>query len=333
MKKGCLFLSLIVGLYLLGWYMEITSPVSHKPAPQVVFIPPDTPVKEVAHILKERKLIRSTWAFYLEGLRLGVLDKLKAGEYELSPHLSPAQILEKLARGEVITHIVTIPEGYNVWEIARLLDRAGLVSRREFLSLAFNATFAHSLGIPGPSVEGFLFPDTYYLVKGLSPAEIIKIMVSHFWKVWAKYEKRAQEMGVSVYEVVTLASIVEKEAVFSREKPLIAAVYWNRLRRGMPLQADPTVRYALKRFRGRLYYKDLRVANPYNTYRYPGLPPTPIANPGEDSLRAVLYPAKVPYLYFVSKGDGTHYFSSTYREHLRAVRRYRRHRRYQRNHP
>ncbi|RUM87517.1 MAG: endolytic transglycosylase MltG, partial [Thermodesulfatator sp.] len=190
---------------------------------------------------------------------------------------------------------------------------------------------AHSLGIPGPSVEGFLFPDTYYLVKGLAPGEIIRIMVRRFWEVWRKYEARARELGVSVYEVVTLASIVEKEAVLSREKPLIAAVYWNRLRRGMPLQADPTVRYALKRFRGRLYYKHLRVDSPYNTYRYPGLPPTPIANPGEESLRAVLYPARVPYLYFVSRGDGSHKFSTTYREHLRAVRKLRlkRHRSYQ----
>ncbi len=323
MKKGCFFFAILF-LYLVGWYLEITTPISRTPSPTVVFIPPGTPVKEVAHILKEKGLIRSPWAFFLEGLRLGVLKDLKAGEYEFSPHQSPAEILKQMAEGRVITHIVTIPEGYNVWEVARLLERAGLLKRDEFLARAFNETFAHSLGIPGPSVEGFLFPDTYYLVKGLSAEEIIRKMVSRFWEIWARYEKRAEEMGVSVYEVVTLASIVEKEAVLSREKPLIAAVYWNRLRRGMPLQADPTVRYALRRFRGRLYYKHLRVKNPYNTYRYPGLPPTPIANPGEESLRAVLYPARVPYLYFVSRGDGSHHFSTTYREHLRAVRKYRR---------
>ncbi len=323
MRRGCFFF-LIVSLYFAGWYLEATAPVSQTPSPRALFIPPGTPIKEVARILKKEGLIRSEWAFYLEGLRLGVLKDLKAGEYELSPHMTPAEILKRMAEGRVITHIVTIPEGYNVWEVAALLEKAGLLKREEFLAKAFDENFVHSLGIPGPSVEGFLFPDTYYFVKGLSAEEIIRKMVSRFWEVWAKYEKRAEELGVSVYEVVTLASIVEKEAVLSREKPLIAAVYWNRLRRGMPLQADPTVRYALRRFRGRLYYKHLRVKNPYNTYRYPGLPPTPIANPGEESLRAVLYPAKVPYLYFVSRGDGSHYFSTTYREHLRAVRKYRR---------
>ncbi|MBX6422085.1 endolytic transglycosylase MltG [Thermosulfurimonas sp. F29] len=322
MKKACLVLFIGV-LYLAGWYLEATAPVSRLPAPRAVFIPPGTPVKEVAEILRAEGLIRSEWAFFLEGWRLGVLDRLKAGEYELSPDMSPAEILRMLAEGRVITHIVTIPEGYNVWEVAALLERAGLLKKEEFLKKAFDENFVHSLGIPGPSVEGFLFPDTYYFVKGLSAEEIIRKMVSRFWEVWSRYEKRAEELGVSVYEVVTLASIVEKEAVLSREKPLIAAVYWNRLRRGMPLQADPTVRYALRRFHGRLYYKHLRVRSPYNTYRYPGLPPTPIANPGEESIRAVLYPAKVPYLYFVSRGDGSHYFSTTYREHLRAVRRFR----------
>lgn len=321
-KLGSFFL--IGVLYLGGWYLEWLEPPSQKEAPRVIYIAPGTPVKKIASILEKRGIIKNRYVFLLEAWRKGVLHKLKAGEYELSPHLSLDEVLQILAEGRVITHIVTIPEGANVWEVADLLDRAGLVPRKAFLEKAFDQEFVHSLGIPGPSVEGFLFPDTYYFVKGTSPEEIIKAMVSHFWKVWRKYEDRARQLGVSVYEAVTLASIVEKEAVLSREKPLIAAVYWNRLKRGMPLQADPTVRYALRRFHGRLYYKYLRVKSPYNTYRYPGLPPTPIANPGEESLKAVLYPAKVPYLYFVSKGDGSHYFSRTYREHLRAVRKYRR---------
>ncbi len=323
MKKG-LVLILITGLYLGGWYLELSEPVSSSPHPQVVFIPPGTPVKEVARLLEERGLIRNRYVFLLEAWRMGVLYDLKAGEYELSPHLSPREIIEILYEGRVITHIITIPEGANVWEVARLLAKSGLVSREEFLDKALNPEVAQALGIPGPSVEGFLFPDTYYFVKGMGVEEILRRMVERFWEIWRKYEDRAREMGVSVYEVVILASIVEKEAVLAREKPLIAAVYWNRLKRGMPLQADPTVRYALRRFRGKLYYKHLRIKSPYNTYRYPGLPPTPIANPGEESLKAVLYPADVPYLYFVSKGDGSHHFSRTYREHLRAVRKYRR---------
>ena len=321
--KKFFFLLMLAGLYFMGWYLESIEPVSSREAPQVVFIPLGTPVKEVARLLEERGLIRNRYVFLLEALRLGVLHRLKAGEYELSAHLPLREILRILAEGRVITHIVTIPEGANLWEVAELLDRAGLVSKEAFLAKAFDREFARALGIPGPSIEGFLFPDTYYFVKGLSLEKIVQRMVSRFWEVWRKYEDRARELGISVYEAVILASIVEKEAVLSREKPLIAAVYWNRLKRGMPLQADPTVRYALKRFRGRLYYKHLRVKNPYNTYRYPGLPPTPIANPGEESLKAVLYPAEVPYLYFVSKGDGSHHFSRTYREHLRAIRKYR----------
>ncbi len=323
MFKKILVGLLILGLYAGGWYLELLEPPSSKPQPQVVYIPPGTSVAEVAQILKERGLIRNRWVFLLEALRQGVLYRLKAGEYQLSPHQSLREILTLLAEGRVITHIVTIPEGANLWEVARLLSKSGLVDKKTFLDLAFKEEWIRHLGVPGPSLEGFLFPDTYYLIKGMSAEEIIQKMVSRFWEVWRKYEARAQELGLSVYEVVILASIVEKEAVLSREKPLIAAVYWNRLKRGMPLQADPTVRYALRRFRGRLYYKHLRVRDPYNTYRYPGLPPTPIANPGEESIKAVLYPAPVPYLYFVSKGDGSHHFSKTYQEHLRAVRRYR----------
>ncbi len=324
--KKLVFLLVLVALYALGLYFEMLEPVSTKKNPKIVFISPGTPVKEVAELLEREGLIRNKYVFLLEAARAGVLESLKAGEYELSPHMSVRDIIKVLHEGRVVTHIVTIPEGSNIWDVARLLAKSGLVKRKQFIKKALDEEVAKSFGIPGPTVEGFLFPDTYFFVKGMSVEDIMKRMVNRFWEVWKKYEGRAEELGLSVYEVVTLASIVEKEAVLSREKPLIAAVYWNRLKRGMPLQADPTVRYALRRFRGKLYYKHLRVRNPYNTYRYPGLPPTPISNPGEESIRAVLYPAKVPYLYFVSKGDGSHYFSTTYREHLRAIRKYRRRR-------
>ncbi len=329
----CRFLMLLVFLWLLlygaAWYFELTLPAETTPKarPKLIFIPPGTSFKEIANLLANRGLIKSKLGFTLEAYRLGVIDKLKAGEYELAPNLSPAEILRRLAAGKVVTHFVTIPEGYNLYEIARLLDKAGLCPREEFLTLARDPSFLKELGLPGPTAEGFLFPDTYAFSRGLSCRAIMASMVRRFWEVWKDFAPRAEELGLSLKDVITLASIVEKEAVLPRERPLIAGVFWNRLKRGMPLQADPTVRYATKKFYRRLRKRDLKTRNPYNTYLYRGLPPGPICNPGRDSIRAVLYPAKTDYLYFVAKGDGTHHFSRTLREHERAVDLYQRKRR------
>lgn len=315
-------------LYALAWYFELTLPASltGQAEPKLVFIPPGTSFKDVANLLKQEGIIKSKIGFTLEAYRLGVVGSLKAGEYELDPDDPPAEILRTLAEGRVVTYFVTVPEGYNVYEIARLLDKAGLCPRDEFLRLVKDKKFLARLNLPGPTAEGFLFPDTYAFSKGLSCQAIIATMVKRFWEVWREFAPRAQELGLSVKEVVTLASIVEKEAVLPRERPLIAGVFWNRLKKGMPLQADPTVRYATKKFYRRLRKRDLRVRNPYNTYLYRGLPPGPICNPGRDSLRAVLYPAKTKYLYFVAKGDGSHHFSRTLAEHERAVDLYQRRR-------
>ncbi|WP_022853363.1 endolytic transglycosylase MltG [Thermodesulfatator atlanticus] len=322
MKKIISILTvLLFCLYLFAWYHELTLPAAEGEAsPKIVFIKPGTPFKEVAKLLKEKGIIRSELGFTFEAYRLGVVHQLKAGEYELDPRDPPARILRILAKGRVVTHYVTIPEGYNIYEIARLLDKAGLCKRDDFLQVVKDPSFLKEFNLPGPTAEGFLFPDTYAFSKGMSPRLIAATMVIRFWKIWNKeFAKRAQEIGVSVKTAITLASIVEKEAIIPRERPIIASVFWNRLKRGMKLQADPTVRYATKRFYYRLRYRDLRSRNPYNTYVYPGLPPGPICNPGKDSIRAVLWPAKTDYLYFVSKGDGTHYFSRTLREHERAV--------------
>ena len=313
-------------LYAAAWYVELTLPASSEGSSKLVFIPPGTSFKEVASLLAREGIIRSPLGFTLEAYRLGLITKLKAGEYELDPKAPPAKILQVLAEGRVVTHFVTIPEGYNIYEIARLLEKAGLCRREEFLALVRDQDFLKQLGLPGPTAEGFLFPDTYAFSKGLSCRAIIATMVRRFWEVWREFAPRARELGLDVKTVVTLASIVEKEAVLPRERPLIAGVFWNRLKRGMPLQADPTVRYATKKFYRRLRRRDLRSRNPYNTYVYPGLPPGPIANPGRASIRAVLYPAKTSYLYFVAKGDGSHKFSRTLKEHQRAVELYQRRR-------
>ncbi|AEH44042.1 aminodeoxychorismate lyase [Thermodesulfatator indicus DSM 15286] len=316
-----LVISLVV-LYVGAWYYELTLPVTtDKDTPsKIIFIEPGTPLKKIASLLEREGLIKNKWIFIFETYRLGLTNQIKAGEYELSPREPLAKILETLVQGRVVTHYVTIPEGYNIYEIARLLDKAGLCSRNDFLQVVQDKEFLKKFNIPGDTAEGFLFPDTYAFWRGISCRLIVATMIKRFWEVWnSEFAERAKELGLSVKEVVTLASIVEKEAVMPQERPIIASVFWNRLKRGMKLQSDPTVRYAVKRFYSRLRYRDLRYRDPYNTYIYPGLPPGPICNPGKASIKAVLYPAKTDYLYFVSKGDGTHYFSRTLREHERAV--------------
>jgi UPF0755 protein len=231
-------------------------------------------------------------------------------------------IVRILEQGRVLVHRVTIPEGSTIWQIATLLDAEGLVDKQRFLELSMDPSLASFYVPEANSLEGFLFPDTYHFIKGIGGDGVIETIVQRFFREFTREdERRARELGMSVYEIVTLASIIEKEAVVDREKPIIAGVFYNRLRRGMRLQADPTVLYGQRR-RGRITRRDLRAKHPYNTYVQNGLPPGPIANPGAAALKAALYPARVSYLYFVSKNDGTHYFSRTLRDHQRAVRKY-----------
>lgn len=209
---------------------------------------------------------------------------------------------------------------YFVWQA---LERAGLVSAEAFLQAASDPGLIESLGIEGYPFEGYLFPETYNFPKGVTAEQIIKKMVDHFRSVFTPaWTERAHAMGFTIHQVVTLASIVEKETSKPEERPLIASVFLNRLKRRMRLESDPTVIYGIKDFDGNLTRKDLRTMSPYNTYRIKGLPPGPIANPGRASIEAVLYPSEEPYLYFVSKNDGSHHFSPTLREHNRMVRRY-----------
>jgi UPF0755 protein len=208
-------------------------------------------------------------------------------------------------------------------EISQRLHDAGLVGASEFLETVADPALPESLGIPGLTLEGYLYPETYRLPRNLSSDEIARIMVEQFERIWQSVEAVAANQDLSKHEVVTLASIVEKETAAPEERPLIASVFLNRLREGMRLETDPTVIYGVKDFDGNLTRKHLRDrSNIYNTYRIRGLPPGPIASPGIDSLRAVLEPAETEYFYFVSRGDGTHVFSRNYQEHLQAVRRY-----------
>lgn len=289
----------------------------------IVYIKPKTGVQEIAQALREAGVIQSRWAFLALAYVQGSLTRLHAGEYEFTRGMSLREILRKLEMGRVITHQVTIPEGFTAQDIARLLAGERLVDADRFMAQVKDAKFAESLGVPGDTLEGYLFPDTYRLTRGMGEEEIIRIMVSRFRQTAPKgMEEQAQRLGLDVHSVVTLASLVEKEARLHSERPLVAAVFYNRLRRNMPLQSDPTAVYGATGPRHKITPLDLRRRTPYNTYLKAGLPPGPIANPGLASLTAALNPARVSFLYFVAKNDGSHFFSRTLEQHAQAVRKF-----------
>ena len=301
-------------------------PPSHASLTKIIYIKKGMPLKKISVILEQEGIIRDRHFFVGIATILGKKTEIKAGEYEFHTRMLPLEVLDILVKGQVKLHLVTIAEGFTLYQIAQLLEESNIVDRHAFLQKASSPAFISSLGLPaeaGPTLEGYLFPDTYHLFKGMDPEEVIQMMVRQFKKVFnSDLASRASQLGISQKEVVILASIIEKETPLSEEKPLISAVFHNRLKKGMPLQSDPTVIYGIKNFDGNLTKQDMLRPTPYNTYLVNGLPPTPICNPGKDSIHAALHPAPVPYLYFVSKNDGSHYFSSDIGEHNQAVWRY-----------
>jgi UPF0755 protein len=293
---------------------------------KIIFIRKGTPLKKVSEVLEQEGIIRNRHFFVFITTLLGKKAKIKAGEYEFHTPMVPLNVLSALSKGQVKHHLVTIPEGFTLSQIAQLLENANLVEKKGFLQKTSSPPFINALGLSqlaGPTLEGYLFPDTYHLLREMDPEEVTQMMVHQFRKVFGPdFARWASELGISEREVVILASIIEKETSLSEEKPLVSAVFHNRLRKKIPLQSDPTVIYGIKNFNGNLTKQDLMRPTPYNTYVIAGLPPTPICNPGKDSLLAAVHPAPVSYLYFVSKNDGSHYFSSAIEEHNRAVWKY-----------
>jgi len=293
--------------------------------PQLFKVERGSSMGQVARELEAAALVRDARALELLARLRGMAEKIQAGEYELSATWTPWQILDRITSGQVKTYTTVLPEGIRVSEIARRLEQASVVDAESFLAVVRDKSFVASLGVGAETLEGYLYPETYELPRNLPPEEVAKIILAQFERAWHEIEPAAREQALSKHEIVTLASIVEKETAEPSERPLIAAVFLNRLRRGMRLETDPAVIYGIENFDGNLRRHHLRDAgNPYNTYQIAGLPPGPIANPGIDALRSVVEPAESDYLYFVSKNDGTHHFSRSYREHVNAVNRYQR---------
>lgn len=282
-----------------------------------------TPPNRVIELLHDKKLISNPVLFKAYLLLRRSASRIRAGEYRFPPHVTPIEIHDLLLKGDFAVKRITIPEGWTAKEIADALEKMGLVSAGRFLQKCGDPAFIQSLGLSTKSLEGYLFPDTYEIYKPKDEEEVLKKLVGRFQEVWAKdLEARAREIGMGQQDVVILASIVEKETGRKEERGLIASVFLNRLKQGMPLATDPSVIYGISNFSGNLTRRDLAMPGPYNTYLNAGLPPTAISNPGAESIRAVLWPAEGDYLYFVSRNDGTHQFSKTMEEHGAAVRKY-----------
>jgi len=291
--------------------------------PTVVYIKPKTGVQDIALILREAGVIRSTWAFLALAYVQGSLKRLQSGEYEFHTGMTLLEILQKLEAGRVVTHQLTIPEGFTAEDIARLLATERLADAERFLALVQDQAVAARLNVRATRLEGYLFPDTYRLTRGMNEEEIVRIMVGRFHQAVPRdFEEQAARLKMETHEVVTLASLIEKEVQLDVERPLVSAVFHNRLRQRMPLQSDPTAVYMVPRTQRRITASDLQRKTPYNTYLLPGLPPGPIANPGLASIQAALNPAPVNFLYFVAKNDGSHQFSRTLEQHQQAVRLY-----------
>ena len=289
-----------------------------------VGIPKGATFREAVEIFSKEKLIRNKTLFLIIGRITGIDRKIRAGYYSIYRSMSLLDLLKILRKGQIIEYEITIVEGDSLIEIAEKLSEKGIADKEEFQELSSDGDFLGSYTIDAPSLEGYLFPDTYKIPKGMDPEDALGIMINKMREKYSdKLKERASELRLSEREVLTLASIIEKEAVTDEERPLISAVYHNRLRKKIRLQADPTAIYGIKSSKEKITSDDLKRKTPYNTYTIKGLPPGPIASPGIKSIMAALFPSDVPYIYFVSNNDGTHQFSVTMDEHQAAVREYR----------
>lgn len=325
MKKNIIFI--LAGIiFLCGIYITVELlvplPIGNKNIE--IEIPEGATFRQAVEILSQERLTRDKRLFLFIGIISGLDRKIRAGYYSFTGLLSPFDIFRMLRKGQIIEYEITILEGDSLRETGEKLSEKGIFDKENFMKLSSDKDFLAFYDIDAPTFEGYLFPDTYKIPKGMDSEDAIGMMINKMREKYSgELRVRASELGLSEREVLTLASIVEKEAVTDEERPLISAVCHNRLRKGIPLQADPTAIYGIKSSREKITAGDLRRKTPYNTYVIKGLPPGPIASPGIKSIVAALYPADVPYVYFVSNNDGTHQFSVTAEEHQAAVKVYR----------
>jgi UPF0755 protein len=331
MKRVVLSLVVVIALVAAGgaaWLlMQSDRPYKGYDAPeQFVEIPPGAGSAVIGRRLTEAGVIRDELSFRVALWRSGQARRLQAGEYRFDAPLSARQVIDRIARGDVFLRPITFPEGLTIRQKAQVFERAGFGTADEFLTVARQGALVHDLDPAASDLEGYLFPSTYAMPRRATAEQLVQRMVSTFRSALTPdLVERATERGLSVRELVTLASLIEKETAKPEERPIVSGVYTNRLRIGMGLQCDPTVIYALERaglYDGNLTRQNLRFDSPYNTYVYAGLPPGPIAAPGRASLEAAANPADVPYFYFVSRNDGSHVFSVTYDEHRKKVYEY-----------
>ena len=324
-----IFFLIVVAVGAAGFvvYRRIFEPYKGYPArEQIVDLRQGSGASEIGRRLVETGVIRDVLTFNVALWRSGEARHLQAGEYRFDRSMSPSEVIEKIRRGDVYEQRVTFPEGLSISEMAMLVESRGLGTAASFIDAAKDASLVSALDPDARDLEGYLFPETYSLRPGTPASRLVRMMVDRFEKEFPPdLRQAAAERGLTVHQAVVLASLVEKETPRDEERPLIAAVYMNRLRKRMPMQCDPTVIYALRKagkYDGNLKREDLAFDSPYNTYRYPGLPPGAIAAPGRRSLEAAARPAAVDHLYFVSRNDGSHVFASTLEEHNRNVQKY-----------
>ena len=295
-------------------------------AEQFVTIEPGSGTRTIGRQLVDAGVVRNDVTFRAALWRTGRARALQAGEFRFDRPMTPVEVIEKIARGDVYNRRITFPEGLTIREMARIYEQQGFGKAAAFIDAARDPSGVRDIDPAAPDLEGYLFPETYAMPRDTSSAKLVSVMLARFRQLFTSdMQEKARALELTPRQVVTLASLVEKETAQPQERPIVAAVYLNRLRVGMGMQADPTVIYALQRagrYDGNLRREDLAFDSPYNTYRYAGLPPGPIASPGLASLQAAVEPAKVDYLYFVSRNDGSHVFARTLAEHNKNVRQY-----------
>ena len=321
---GLLALGLVLAAAALVAWRALTPTAALAVGSRIVEIPAQEGVLGIARRLRDAEIVPSAEVFVTLAVVRRSARSLRAGEYEFAPGTTTLAALRQIESGKVRLHPLLHPEGATVAELARTLEQQKLAPAADVVRIASDPAFLRSVGIEGRNLEGYVFPDTYYFTRGLTTEQMLARTVQRLRaKLTPGLIARARERGLDVHELLTLASIIEREAVVHDERRLISAVFWNRLQLGMPLQADPTVQYAVGKERRALTRADLATDHPFNTYTHPGLPPGPIASPGLAAIEAALDPAPVKYLYFVASDDQRHHFSTTVTEHNDAVARYR----------